>query len=540
MSNELERILGEVADGASRRAGALPVDALRGRGARRRRTRQASYGVVGVAAAFGLAFGAAQFLPDDGAVGPAVTPTSPLPTADTSLPLGACGSVVTNLPAIDGLVWLELTPTEVSAPAGQAPPVTVTVQNFDSEPLDLSGGDGPYLFAARDGVVVGFSWPSSLGHDTVPGNDEYPRDDFGPFVVCEQGELRPTGEATDRTPLPVGTYGVHTAITLRPDAERNSSEFNWAFDLVGREGTLTITDPETAPVVWPELVPGAKTGACGSGEAFPIFDTPIPLSLNLHDPFVAQGADVEIRATLTITDGRSRQDSVGDGPYLIAVRESVVVGYSWLREAPGPSTLDPGQHTWEGFGPFVLCNPGEERPAGNVDYRTALPPGEYGVWVAHSYEAPAGSVDWAFENIEHGGRLTITAPEADGIDPPSCEPITITQLLDGSPAGAPVETVGTAYDPQSLRWGPEGTSISQVWGEDSRTTIGEDPGAFDPASYPEEQVVAGLTGTHLIVPVGDFGVSEVQLRTLRDDCPTVIWLPAGTTLAEARAYAAEL
>lgn len=60
-----------------------------------------------------------------------------------------------------------------------------------------------------------------------------------------------------------------------------------------------------------------------------------------------------------------------------------------------------------------------------------------------------------------------------------------------------------------------------------------------PAGSPEprwpEYAVDGATGEWLLMPVGDWGVSEVQVRTVRDGCPYVFWLPAETTEDQARA-----
>lgn len=552
MNNELERILGDVADDAAQRAGDIPVDALRTRGVRRRRARRAGFGAIGVAATFGLVLGTAQLLPDDGAPAPAA-PTTGWPTADPSLPLGACGSVATHLPITDSLLWLELSSNEVVAAVGAESPVAVTLQNYEGDPLDLSRGEGPWLFAVRDGVVVGFSWPTTPGADAVPGNGEYVHDDLGPFVLCEPGEQRPSGDVAQRTPLPEGSYTIHSAITLRPDAERAESEFDWTFDLLGREGTLTVTEPGEALPDLPGPQPDAvavELPTCGE----PIDGFELPEGVRVAD-FPA--LEVVVGHTGQDEDGAEEFFGEGYGDQLQVLLDHVNEVEDWgeSRELDAAVVIArdgvvvaemgwPAWHDvrWQGWprgesrsigpvGDWVDCTSGEH---GQV------PKGDYEIlgWRTVEVTRPDGST----------GTLTIGYPatsftaydfeDPENAGPGTCEPLPVTRLVDGSPAGEPQERVNSRE--MSLVWGEGEAAISQRWGEGAPELGGWEPAADDLSSFPPNQVVEGPSGTHMIMPVGDFGLSMVQVRTMREGCATVIWLPAGTTLAEARAFAADL
>src|SRR5690606_23761728 len=177
--NELERILGEVADGVSRRTDALPVDALRSRGVRRRRVRQASFSAVGVAAAFGLALGAAQVLPGE------EPPTAPaLPSSDRSLPLGACGSIITSIPTVDASMSLDMAPLHLAAAPGDDLDLSMTVHHFGPGTLELDPATVPVLLVLREDVVVGWAWATDPDLSGVPTDGERTFDGFGPAVLC--------------------------------------------------------------------------------------------------------------------------------------------------------------------------------------------------------------------------------------------------------------------------------------------------------------------------------------------------------------------
>lgn len=300
MNNELERILGEVADGASRRSTNLPVGELRGRGVRRRRTRQAGYSAVGVAAAFGLAFGAAQILPGPGLVGPASSLTEePLPTAGSKLPLGACGTDVTNMPTIDAQLSLRLDPINLEASVGTPPSLTMSLQNYGST-LDVTGSEA-WVAVAKDGVVVGFMWRSGREPLSELQESSFTElEDFSAAVRCAEGEIAPTGDADSREALPAGRYEIFAM--LGPTAV--SADAEWAFDLVGDHGTLTILpegeEPESRPTRSGTVDLGAReVNLPQCGETIRVFGFP-------------QGTDLSSAEPLEVTVGHTGEDESGD------------------------------------------------------------------------------------------------------------------------------------------------------------------------------------------------------------------------------------
>lgn len=309
MNNELERILGEVADDATRRSGNLPVDELRGRGVRRRRTRQAGYSVVGVAAAFGLAFGAAQILPDDGVVGPAVTPTAPLPTADSSLPLGACGSDVSNMPVIDANMSLEMAPVALRLAMGDLPRLTMALYNYGPGDLELEAGTVAYLMIVKDGAVVGLSKPSAGEPLPVVAEGEAEAiTGFGPVFQCSPGEhLASDDSALSRVHLPPGQYTTYAAF----GKALTDTDPDWAFSFVGREGTLTVFEAGAGEV--PDADASDEPSANPDNEKLAAVDVELPVC---GEPIAGfefpEGVHVDPEVPLEVTVGHTGIDDAGD------------------------------------------------------------------------------------------------------------------------------------------------------------------------------------------------------------------------------------
>ena len=303
MNNELERILGEVADGASRRTDDLPVAALRGRGVRRRRTRQATYGVVGVAAAFGVAFSATQVLPGGGLLGPAASPGSP--TLDRPALLGACGSNVANLPVIDASYWIDMDPVNLRVAEAERLPLTMTLPNYGPSPLDLGESSRAYLMVVEDDVVVGFAWQSD--DSTLPivaAGESLELSGFAHAVRCVGGEGVPTGSPGARDALPPGDYETFAMIG-RPGDEAATE---WAFDMVGRRGTLTILDggPATAPE------PGETSAGPDLGELQAVeVNLPVCGEAIAGFQFPAR-VDVASSVPLEVTVGHTGEDENGE------------------------------------------------------------------------------------------------------------------------------------------------------------------------------------------------------------------------------------
>ena len=345
MNNELERILGEVAEGASRRAGSLPVDSLRDRGVRRRRARHTGFAAVGVAAAFGLVLGTVQLLPDLDSPRPAATE---LPTGDLSLPLGACGSVISSMPTVDASMSLDMGPLSLAAKQGEALDLTMTMFQHGPGDLEWEREPVPVLLVLRDDVVVGWSWPEDAVVPSVPAGESGHVSGFGPAVVCEQGELVPGGTADDAAPLPEGTYQTYGVLsTLEDDPEVGLTVFP------GPGGTLRMG--ETNAVMRDASVYRAEDvdlPACGepiAGYEFPdetIRDARNTLRVSEESDTAvlraqagwtnAQVDDAIIRADdfagVIARDGvvvtYVRSGSLGDGPWL-AGGEDVPLDVTW-------------------------------------------------------------------------------------------------------------------------------------------------------------------------------------------------------------------
>jgi len=243
--NELERILGEVAEAASRGSGQLPLATLRARGVRRRRLRRAGYGAAGVAAVAGLALGANQLLPDSGLVAPAVSPSttaSPEPAPSTEPGRGedtvVCGARLGSLPVVDSPHSLELSPPESSAARGAPLAGGVRLVNHEEREVTWAAATSAVVLLVRDDVVVGWSWREG----PVPSlADVVELTGFGPARGCELGDL--PGSPAQGEPLPAGEYEAVPALVTPVEA---------GVELVpGTGGSLAVTDQE--PVVEVEV-----------------------------------------------------------------------------------------------------------------------------------------------------------------------------------------------------------------------------------------------------------------------------------------------
>ena len=286
MNPDLDRRLADLADAATRATtGIDPVTTL-AVFRRRRRTRAAAATVTAVAAVVGLALGVAQLAPD-APVDPA--DTVEWPTVDHSLPMGACGSAAESMPIMGSSVWPEMSPQAVSVKRGEMPDLTVTITNLGGDDYaPWPARTGP-LILVRDGVVVGFTSPTSQDATTGPDGEEVPISNFGPAVLCEAGELVPDGSLDGRTALPEGTYRAWPVTAL----VAGSVDREWTFDLIGDEGSLTVT---AAPVPKPTAIePSDPALACG----LTLEDGLLQVTgIDLAAPLPADGPTDEITARL--------------------------------------------------------------------------------------------------------------------------------------------------------------------------------------------------------------------------------------------------
>jgi hypothetical protein len=113
----------------------------------------------------------------------------------------------------------------------------------------------------------------------------------------------------------------------------------------------------------------------------------------------------------------------------------------------------------------------------------------------------------------------------DGDDVPatSCEPVGPRRLPDGSPAG---EARVLDADVPIYAWGSGDDEVRQQAGADPIGLIGLD------AAYHLD----GPQWTGYAIYVGDPGVGEIVFAFKVDGCAYTVWLPAGTTKAQAAQF----
>lgn len=120
-------------------------------------------------------------------------------------------------------------------------------------------------------------------------------------------------------------------------------------------------------------------------------------------------------------------------------------------------------------------------------------------------------------------------------DAPCPEP-TPPSLLDGGPRGEP-SRARTDQGLLAITWGDPPHHVITFVGKDAEKVAG---GAqeFATESWPRSgQQVDTPRGPRLVRPVGDPGVSQIQILLTRDGCRYVVMLPVGISLEDAIRYA---
>lgn len=122
---------------------------------------------------------------------------------------------------------------------------------------------------------------------------------------------------------------------------------------------------------------------------------------------------------------------------------------------------------------------------------------------------------------------------------PACPEVTPPPLRDGAAPREP-SRVRTDQGLLAITWGDRPHQIVEFVGDDAEVVAGG-PDAFATESWPRSgQQVDAPGGPRLVRPVGDPGVSQVQILMTRDGCHYVVMLPVGTPLEDAIRYARDL
>lgn len=130
--------------------------------------------------------------------------------------------------------------------------------------------------------------------------------------------------------------------------------------------------------------------------------------------------------------------------------------------------------------------------------------------------------------------VTDPAGASDGGAP--CPEPTPPSLRDDAPAGEP-SRARTDQGLLALTWGDPPHHVIAFVGKDA-VEIAGGAEAFATESWPRSgQHVSTPDGPRLVRPVGDPGVSQVQILLTEGGCHYVIMLPVGTSLEDAIRYA---
>lgn len=130
---------------------------------------------------------------------------------------------------------------------------------------------------------------------------------------------------------------------------------------------------------------------------------------------------------------------------------------------------------------------------------------------------------------------TTESADASDDEAPCPEP-TPPPLRDDAPAGEP-DRRRTDQGLLALTWGDPPHHVTAFVGDDAVAVAGGVE-AFATESWPRSgQQVRTPAGPRLVRPVGDPGVSQIQILLSDGGCHYVVMLPVGTSLDDAIRYA---
>lgn len=418
MNRDLDSVLRDLAgaaaaahhDRAAQDDGVLLVPTVR-RVRRRRAVRSAAVGTGGLAVVAGLVLGGMALgqEPAPQPAGPSPspsstptptptstpTPTPPavvLPTGDSSLPFGVCGSLSSSAPAspVDPAFLATAVPDATTVEAGGHVAVTTGVsvamswvEDGSPRPEGAVHGGGARVAVVRDGVVVA---TTTFGEDAWTYDGGYQGGiafgvDWLPLEVCA-----PDGQpdVTAGAPLPAGTYElvpwsdvVHlgTSYDALPrddtgvgvDVDAAIAALGEPRTATGPSSTLTVTgearvmSPAPGAGLEPVAVPYPEQPLCG--DPAPEQDPASPLRLTTSvDGATLRLADLTgVRTQLTYTGG-GRTDLALGAVWMMVLDEGRVVAHSPIYyEAGSIVELGSGiplEHT-TAFLPPGACTPGD-------------------------------------------------------------------------------------------------------------------------------------------------------------------------------------
>lgn len=132
------------------------------------------------------------------------------------------------------------------------------------------------------------------------------------------------------------------------------------------------------------------------------------------------------------------------------------------------------------------------------------------------------------------GAAPPSSPSTATADPApatTCAVVRPRELLDGAPPGPGTPTA----DGLGVAWGAGRNQVIQFAGAAAREAAGQ--GGYRQEHWPAYQTVSVDGVERFVIPVGDFGVSSVQIRFVLEDCPYLLFLPAGTSQQASMDYA---
>lgn len=119
----------------------------------------------------------------------------------------------------------------------------------------------------------------------------------------------------------------------------------------------------------------------------------------------------------------------------------------------------------------------------------------------------------------------------------ACAVVPIASLLDGSEPGEVTHVPASGDDLEHVVWGDGENHVAQFAGTAAIAIAGGHDIEFDAEHFPDDQIVRTASGVHIVVPVSEWGVGNVQIRFSQDDCHYVNILPPGVSQEDALEFA---
>jgi hypothetical protein len=475
---------------------------------------------------------------------PSTTP-SPRPTrtaAPTPAPTPEPRTAAADQLVPTTLAWWDTTPVSFgSPPSGVAPPPP------DYTRLRVGTLDGRVVADLTLSASLAFA-AGPYGTDVLAGHDNGAISEL--FVISALGGGRRNILLTDAI-VPIASFGIDGSLYfVRVDRETGLDQGVWVLPPVGGTEQPLVTGP-LAEIPWNESARWRMDWSPDRSVLAVQACNAVRCRTHLVDPAGATVRSTDVAGALlgmTASDLLARAPGAQLG--MVAVDSGTFAGRAVVPVSVPAVPVTANGEAFVAFDdrgslevtdlvggdPFAVPTDDSGPPHGELlpaagERGVALPSGWLLLWprLLAGDAADPMSEAWGngtLLNVITGERLAV--PAADPVVArPECQLLAPRELPSGAAPGPSVVTVDRG-------------TVTQTWGIGDHRLV-EATGMFvigAPSAYPSAPPLTMRGQPAKAVVLGDEGIDELAIIWEEGGCPYTLWLPAGTRLTQAIAYAA--